>query len=505
MHMKAHDNSMSTSPGGSTAPEITWSPGRQFTCPDCDTSVPTIGALTAHLLIHHDNHDTNTSSSTSTDDVTVKTGNDSDDETACSLCTGHVTSRAVQDMDVDVMTNEQPLDHATDEQSETGSTVKACRTWNRGDVTVDGDEADEGDAVTLECPYCQRKDFSSVGPLAAHIRTTHSRPSDNLFACDVCGLAFSTVSKLEHHREDQHPAELAAAKSLPIDSTAPGVATVDGRTSKSSSSSSSAKHVIDDRVARFSCAYCPVQFYDEATRTNHEQMIHLAGRSHHHQTDNSATFASVFQLSASGGLADSLSPVMASTAVFCSQCSLGFPHIYALADHMHHSHGYNNRVSGTVSRPIEVTSPATKSPMTSHTDGGRRDPVKPTAVRADSVEIRHASRTSASGSSLDAKQTSMSSLSKCVECSATFDNDDELDSHVSSAHYLSLATEFGCTSCLKLFARPDDLQKHLIDVHAHQLYRCTLCKQVFDSKVTLSSLHHLERPCFYPFYQIREY
>ena len=32
----------------------------------------------------------------------------------------------------------------------------------------------------------------------------------------------------------------------------------------------------------------------------------------------------------------------AMSVVFCSQCSLGFANIFALADHMHHSHGYNN-------------------------------------------------------------------------------------------------------------------------------------------------------------------
>ncbi|XP_054720723.1 zinc finger protein 423-like, partial [Uloborus diversus] len=72
----------------------------------------------------------------------------------------------------------------------------------------------------------------------------------------------------------------------------------------------------------------------------------------------------------------------------------------------------------------------------------------------------------------------------CSECSAEFDNEPLLDAHV-AGHFLSSTTEYGCQSCLKLFAKPDELQKHLMDVHAYHLYRCALCKQIFDSKVSI--------------------
>lgn len=72
----------------------------------------------------------------------------------------------------------------------------------------------------------------------------------------------------------------------------------------------------------------------------------------------------------------------------------------------------------------------------------------------------------------------------CPECGAEMANESQLDSHV-AGHYLSASTEYGCQSCLKLFSKPDELQKHLMDVHAYHLYRCALCKQMFDSKVRL--------------------
>ncbi|ESO87814.1 hypothetical protein LOTGIDRAFT_81355, partial [Lottia gigantea] len=75
-------------------------------------------------------------------------------------------------------------------------------------------------------------------------------------------------------------------------------------------------------------------------------------------------------------------------------------------------------------------------------------------------------------------------LYSCHQCKQQFPTEEQLESH-SAMHYLSLTTEYGCTSCMKLFTKPDELQKHLLDIHAHHLYRCSLCKEIFDSKVNI--------------------
>ena len=72
----------------------------------------------------------------------------------------------------------------------------------------------------------------------------------------------------------------------------------------------------------------------------------------------------------------------------------------------------------------------------------------------------------------------------CTKCDAEFATEDQMESHV-FVHFLALTTEYGCSSCLKLFNKPDELQKHLMDIHAHHLYRCSLCKEIFDSKVNV--------------------
>lgn len=72
----------------------------------------------------------------------------------------------------------------------------------------------------------------------------------------------------------------------------------------------------------------------------------------------------------------------------------------------------------------------------------------------------------------------------CPHCGATFADIEASERHL-AAHYLAASCEYSCHSCARSFPTPDDLQKHLLDLHAHHLYRCSLCKEIFDSKVAI--------------------
>ena len=461
------------------------SSSRSFICPDCGLGVESIAALTVHLLTHAELGAEKSESARRPSCQAQKSPIQSqlladtrgDDE----LIDDRPTTAGSRDDPVDDVDDDDAMDvddcrasvvnHDQSDRHHHHQQRLTYRSENLDAAAQPDCESDDDDepkclkvecrrstsedaldgVVLLECPYCQRKDFDSVGPLTSHIRTAHARPSDNLFTCGSCGLAFATVSKLEHHQRAEHdaptsstPAISAASSSLSGGQASPAAAAVDGLTEP-----------------RWLCRFCPMQFYDAETQKDHEESIHLS------------------RASVTGNI------MAAASVVFCSQCSLGFPHIYALADHMHHSHGYNARARAAVQDvPAGAAADALPAPACRS-----RDPVKPTAVRADSVDL-------ARGHAVNA--TTSVSAPTCPECSATFDNDDELESHVASTHYLSLGTEYGCTNCLKLFARPEDLQKHLMDVHAHHLYRCTLCKQVFDSKVVL--LLTSVTSCLFKFY-----
>lgn len=72
----------------------------------------------------------------------------------------------------------------------------------------------------------------------------------------------------------------------------------------------------------------------------------------------------------------------------------------------------------------------------------------------------------------------------CLQCGASFADAAASERHL-TAHYLAVSCEYSCHSCARSFPTPDDLQKHLLDMHAHHLYRCSLCKEIFDSKVAI--------------------
>ncbi|XP_073957656.1 zinc finger protein Lobe isoform X2 [Choristoneura fumiferana] len=72
----------------------------------------------------------------------------------------------------------------------------------------------------------------------------------------------------------------------------------------------------------------------------------------------------------------------------------------------------------------------------------------------------------------------------CPHCGASFADAAASERHL-AAHYLAVSCEYTCHSCSRSFPTPDDLQKHLLDLHAHHLYRCSLCKEIFDSKVAI--------------------
>ena len=73
----------------------------------------------------------------------------------------------------------------------------------------------------------------------------------------------------------------------------------------------------------------------------------------------------------------------------------------------------------------------------------------------------------------------------CPQCNKEdFESQEALLQHL-TVHYTTTSTQYVCESCDKQFTSVDDLQKHLLDMHTFVLYHCTLCQEVFDSKVSI--------------------
>lgn len=72
----------------------------------------------------------------------------------------------------------------------------------------------------------------------------------------------------------------------------------------------------------------------------------------------------------------------------------------------------------------------------------------------------------------------------CPHCREVFSSSEEISQHV-IAHFLSPGTTYSCENCHKFYDKADELQKHLMESHAQHLYSCSICNEVFDSKVTI--------------------
>uniref|UniRef100_A0A336LY32 CSON005564 protein n=1 Tax=Culicoides sonorensis TaxID=179676 RepID=A0A336LY32_CULSO len=78
-----------------------------------------------------------------------------------------------------------------------------------------------------------------------------------------------------------------------------------------------------------------------------------------------------------------------------------------------------------------------------------------------------------------------SSAFLCQTCGNSFADQIEYERHVIS-HYLVQTTEFSCTpQCNQTYHKPDDLHKHLIEMHAQTLFKCNLCSEIFETKVSI--------------------
>ncbi|XP_077542934.1 zinc finger protein Lobe isoform X3 [Haemaphysalis longicornis] len=147
----------------------------------------------------------------------------------------------------------------------------------------------------------------------------------------------------------------------------------------------------------------------------------------------------------------------------CEYCGMKLPSVHALQTHTLAAHSFSEVLSKRMSAMMGAES------------GGGGGPLLCSQCGAASPDFE--SFRAHLASHLEGRMSRC-----CPECRAEFPSSQQLEAHVAS-HFLATSVEYGCQACLKLFPRPDELQKHLLDVHAHHLYRCALCRDVFDSKV----------------------
>lgn len=73
----------------------------------------------------------------------------------------------------------------------------------------------------------------------------------------------------------------------------------------------------------------------------------------------------------------------------------------------------------------------------------------------------------------------------CPHCGISLTNQSDFDRHCLS-HYLITVTEFCCAyNCQKSFTKAEDLHMHLLEAHAQNVWKCDICAELFESKVSI--------------------
>ncbi|XP_034934725.1 zinc finger protein 423 homolog isoform X2 [Chelonus insularis] len=71
----------------------------------------------------------------------------------------------------------------------------------------------------------------------------------------------------------------------------------------------------------------------------------------------------------------------------------------------------------------------------------------------------------------------------CPKCELSFQSRQDMLNHLMKHFLGQVMKQYSCEACDEFFFDPDSLQKHLLESHAHHLYRCSLCRETFDSRV----------------------
>ncbi|XP_034090383.1 zinc finger protein 521 isoform X3 [Gymnodraco acuticeps] len=335
--------------------------------------------------------------------------------------------------------------------------------------------------VSYSCMYCNKQVFSSLAVLQIHLRTMHLDKPEQAHTCQFCLEVLPSLLNLNEHLRQVHNAEDHAVllASLPDALFQCNFCTEVLSDLNALQEHIRCSHGFPSPVAKesnaFFCPQCFMGFLTETTLEEHVRQTHCDG--------GSLRFDSPMALTPKESIVEVYS---------CSYCTNSpiFNSVLKLNKHIKENHkniplALNYINNGKKS--LRTLSPS--SPIS----------VEHTMLKQGSSVSRTTSeficnQCGAKYTSLDLFQThlkthldGMQPQLTCPQCNKEFPNQESLLKHV-TIHFTITSTYYICESCDKQFTSVDDLQKHLLDMHTFVFFRCTLCQEVFDSKVS-TQLH----------------
>ncbi|XP_014668513.1 PREDICTED: zinc finger protein 423-like [Priapulus caudatus] len=342
------------------------------------------------------------------------------------------------------------------------------------DVHVKKCEASMVGIGVYVCPYCNSR-YQSEFNLYEHIEIAHTRDT---VQCKYCGMRFMNKDMLRKHVALLHASPGQQQQQQPPQKQQTTAATGSSGGSAAGMSKPPAILIPASQVSPAAVSLISAQVSPAASRTPHRltpaesrgaAAAPSSGRSKNNPPSTAAATSSSGWLRADSSFTPTSASLLEKTRSASSKSLLSPTTTATTAAAAAAAASSNSSSSGgSVANPCKSPSDTLKSPtvfMCNQCD----------AALPDFQAFRDHQK-----SHLDSGAAAF----HCPHCEQVFPAEDQLDGHVLT-HYMSSTTEYGCQSCVKLFLKPDELQKHLMDIHAHHLYRCSLCQEIFDSKVTI--------------------
>ncbi|XP_069074421.1 zinc finger protein 423 isoform X2 [Pleurodeles waltl] len=361
---------------------------------------------------------------------------------------------------------------------ERGSTPDSTLKPSRGHKKMgllDREEGQGWSKINYSCPYCSKRDFNSLAVLEIHLKTIHPDKPQQNHTCQICLDSMPTLYNLNEHVRKAHKnhaypmMQFSSISAFHCNYCPEMFADINSLQEHIRISHCGPNATTQDGNHAFFCNQCSMGFLTEATLTEHIQQTHC-------NVGSSKLESPVIQ--------PSQSFMEVYSCPYCTNSPI-FGSILKLTKHIKENHKNiplaNNKKSkaehSPVSSDVEVSSPKRqKLSVNSNSVSNGEYPCNQCDLKFSNFETFQ--------THLKSHLELLLRKQSCPQCKEDFDSQESLLQHL-TVHYMTTSTHYVCESCDKQFSSVDDLQKHLLDMHTFVLYHCTLCQEVFDSKVSI--------------------
>ena len=332
----------------------------------------------------------------------------------------------------------------------------------------------------LVCPYCLREDFETLESLEVHMQGVHSVKPTEVYTCNYCNAPYKNLYSLHEHMRAVHQNQPSMGIKYPCSRCGKEYPSIEALQDHKKRMHRS-KHL--KNINAIYCTTCMMTFGSTQALSEHVKLAHKQspGKVKDDQTPTLKT--PKFPTSDKDGL-----PTDVHTIINVPEPSHLLRHLKTTPSSQLNLNSFG---------PSSTPKPPPLSPAGNLSPGANfYKPLGTPPASSDRGTTKlTCDQCNATFFDINTYQTHMkchidAALGQfaCKKCNKLFLTEDDLERHLSS-HFLTVMSEYGCTSCSKTFGKPDELQKHLIDIHAHHLYRCSLCKEIFDSKVNIQVVY----------------